>query len=132
MRILLAIVIANVLVSLADWYFFGVLWHEKYKAFPEVWRRPQGGTGESKAVALSALVGALTPTMFVVVCVLLSIAHSRQATLLAAAVWLMSAVPMLVWNYLFLKVHPLILLSGILGWLVRLGLSALVVACILG
>jgi hypothetical protein len=34
---------------------------------------------------------------------------------------------MWLWNYIFMKVHPLILLSGILGWLVRLGLSAVAV-----
>jgi len=132
MRILLAILVANLLVSLTDWYFFGVLFHEKYKAFPEVWRRPGGGPGESKAIALSALVGALTPTTFVVVCALLHIAGAPQVFLLAVLVWLMSAVPMAVWNYLFLKVHPLILLTGILGWLVRLSVSAVVVVWILG
>jgi hypothetical protein len=127
MRILVAIVIANVVVSLADWYFFGVLWHDKYKAHPEVWRRPEGGPGEGKAVALSALVGALTPTLFVVACVAFNMTRLQQALLLAAATWLMGPVPMWLWNYIFMKVHPLILLSGILGWLVRLGLSAVAV-----
>jgi hypothetical protein len=132
MRILLAIVVANVVVSLADWYFFGVLWHDKYKAYPEVWRRPEGGSGESKAVAMSALVGALTPTVFVLVCVLFHMVRLHPALLFGTAVWLMGPVPMWVWNYTFMKVHPLILLAGILGWLVRLGVSALVVGMLLG
>lgn len=132
MRILLAIVIANVVVSLADWYFFGVLWHDRYKAYPEVWRRPQGGAGEGQAVALSALVGALTPTVFVLLCVLLGTVRLQQALLLGAGVWLMGPVPMWIWNYTFMKVHPLTLAAGILGWLVRLGASALVVAMLLG
>jgi len=119
-RILLAIVVANIVVSLADWYFFGVLWHDKYKAYPEVWRRPEGGSGEGKAVAQSALVGALTPTVFVLACVLFNMVRLRQALLLGTAVWLMGPVPMWAWNYFFIKVHPLILLSGILGWFVRL------------
>jgi hypothetical protein len=28
-----------------------VLWYQKYKAYPEVWRRPQGGPGDGRAVA---------------------------------------------------------------------------------
>jgi hypothetical protein len=132
MHVLLAIIIANVVVSLTDWYFFGVLWHEKYKAFPEVWRRPQGGPGENKAVALSAAVGALTPTVFIALCVLLNLVRPNQVALLAGGVWLMAGVPLLIWNYVFMKVHPLILLGGILGWLVRLGVSASVVAWLLG
>jgi len=131
MRILIAIVIANVVVSLADWYFFGVLWHEKYKAHPEVWRRPQGAPGEGKAVALSAMVGALTPTVFVIACVLFNVTRLPQALFFGASVWLTGPVPMWIWNYIFMKVHPLILLSGILGWLVRLGLSAVVVTLLL-
>lgn len=131
MRILLVIVVANVVVSLADWYFFGVLWHDKYKAYPEVWRRPQGGAGEGRAVALSALVGALTPTVFVVLCVLLGMVRLHQALLLAAGVWLMGPLPMWIWNYIFMKIHPLILVSGILGWLIRLGVTALVVGLLL-
>ena len=131
MRILLAILIANVLVSLTDWFFFGVLFHEKYHAFPEVWRRPRGGSGEGKAIALSALIGALTPTAFVLGCAFLGIA-SLRVFVLAVLVWLMGPIPMWVWNYLFMKVHPLILLSGVLGWLVRLGVSAGVVVWLLG
>lgn len=131
MRILTAVLLANVLVLLADWFFFGVLWHEKYLVFPEVWRRPRGGPGEGKAVALSAVVGALTPSVFVAVCALMGLSRPAQAFPLAAAVWLMSVVPALVWNYLFVKTHPLILLGGLVGWLVRLGLSAGVVAWVL-
>lgn len=127
----MAVVLANLLVSLSDWFFFGFLWHEKYLAFPEVWRRPRGGPGESQAVALSAVVGALTPTVFVALCALMGLSRPGQAIPLAAAMWLMSAVPALVWNYLFIKTHPLILLGGLLGWLVRLGLSAGVVVSVL-
>ena len=132
MRILAAVVVANILVSLADWYFFGVLWHEKYNAHPEVWRRHGAGSGEGRAVAQSAVVGALTPTVFVLVSVLLGQVHLKQASLFGAAVWVMGPVPMWIWNYLFMKIHPLIVVAGILGWLVRLGLSAVVVALLVG
>jgi hypothetical protein len=132
MRVLGAIVIANVVVSLADWFFFGVLWHEKYKAYPEVWRRPEGGTGENQAVAWGALVGALTPTVFVLLCALLDTLRLPRALLLALGIWLMGPVPMWAWNYLFMKIHPLTLTAGLLGWLVRLGACALTVGLLLG
>ena len=131
MRVLLAIIIANAVVPLADWYFFGLLWHEKYNAYPEVWRRSQGDSGETRAVALSALVGALTPTVFVLLCMALGIVHLRQTLLLGVGLWVMGPLPMWIWNWLFMKVHPLILVSGVLGWLIRLGVSALVVGILL-
>jgi hypothetical protein len=132
MRLVFTIVVANVLVSLADWFFFGILWHDKYKAYPEVWRRPAGGHGETAAVAVSAVVGALTPTVFILVCVLLGQVRLQNALVLGGGVWLMSAVPMWLWNFVFMKVHPLVLLSGMLGWLVRLALAALTVGLLLG
>jgi hypothetical protein len=61
--------------------------------------------GETKAVALSAAVGALTPTVFVMVCALLNLVRPYQVALRAGAVWLMAAVPMLICNYVFMKVH---------------------------
>ena len=132
MRILLALVVANVVVSVSDWFFFGVLWHKKYNAHPEVWRRPAGGVGEGRAVALSALVGALTPTAFILLCTSVGVVHLQQTLLLGLGVWLMGPIPMWCWSYVFMKLHPLILAAGILGWLVRLGGSALVVAVLLG
>jgi hypothetical protein len=131
MRILLAIVVAGVIVSLADWYFFGVLWHAKYLAYPEVWRRRQGESGEPRAVAISAVVGALTPVAFVALCLAVGTLRLQQTLLLAAGIWLVGPLPLWIWNYLFIKVHPLILVSGLLGWLVRLVICALVVGLLL-
>ena len=37
-RVFLAILAAGLATSLTDWLFMGVLFHEKYLAFPEVWR----------------------------------------------------------------------------------------------
>jgi hypothetical protein len=61
----------------------------------------------------------------------MGLSRPGQAIVLAAAVWLMGAVPALVWNYLFIKTHPFILLGGLLGWLVRLGVTAGVVVWVL-
>ena len=120
----LAALTAAFVTSLADWFFFGTLFHEHYKAFPEVWRRPQGGAGEGKAVARSAVVSLLTPVVFVGLSAALNAVEPMRVALLAAAIWAIAPLPILVGNFLFLQMHPRILVAHSLGWLVKLLLCA--------
>jgi hypothetical protein len=123
-----ACIAAIVAASLTDWLFFGVLFHEQYKAFPEVWRLPAGSKDESKVVMRAALVCALTPLLFVLVCAYLHVATPMQLTVAVVGIWTMTALPHLVTNYLFLKLHPLTIAAHALGWLARFSVSALAVA----
>src|SRR5258705_11977814 len=104
-RFLLAILASGVGASLTDWLFMGVLVHGKYLGHPEVWRRPNGGPGEGRAILLATLLGFVTCAAFLFVCYRLDI-HSLPRTLkLAAAVWLMVPVPLMVSNALWMKLH---------------------------
>src|SRR5262245_58697657 len=127
-RIGLSFLVAAVGTGLADWFFFGSLFHEKYKAFPEVWRRPQGGAGEGKAVGIAAALGFLTPAAFILLSAFLGIAAWSETLGLASAFWMGACLPILVGNHLFVKMHPLILVAHALGWLVKLLIAAAAVA----
>jgi Protein of unknown function (DUF1761) len=124
-RVVLALAGAGLAVSVVDWFFFGVLFHEKYSAFPEVWRRPRGGAGEGRAIALSAVASLLTPVVFVYLQARTG-STLTHALGLAVAVWLMAPVPMLVGQYLFMKLHPLVTTGHAVGWLAKLVVSAAV------
>jgi hypothetical protein len=151
MHVALALLAAMVMTALADWLFFGVLFHPHYLAFPEVWRhRPgmadgtaastggspgagstgAGSTGDSRAILFSALAGLLTPIAMVGLCAWLPLSGGRM-WLLALLLWVMIPLPLLVGNYLFIKLHPLILLSHALGWLAKLVTSAAAVVLLL-
>jgi hypothetical protein len=130
-RFLLAILASGVGASLTDWLFMGVLFHGKYLAHPEVWRRPQGGPGEGRAILLATLLGFVTCAAFLFVCYRLDI-HSPPRTLkLAAAVWLMVPVPLMITNALWMKLHWQIVLSNCLGWLAKLVVAALAASYIM-
>ena len=131
MHVGLAMLASAVGVSLADWFFFAVLFHEKYKAYPEVWRRPEGGAGQGRAIGLSALTGLLTPIVFVWLCTSLGVVQARPCLLLAVSAWAMACFPMLVGSYLFIKTHPLVFFAHSLGWLVKLLIPAAAVAWLL-
>jgi hypothetical protein len=121
---LLALVVAGIAASLADWLFAGALFHEKYSAYPEVWRPGLRG-GDQGPIAWSVALGFLSVAAFLAVCGSFGI-HSYGATLkLAGLMWLVVPLPLIITNALFMKIHPLIVVSHSLGWLAKLMIAAL-------
>jgi Na+(H+)/acetate symporter ActP len=121
-RIIATIVASSVLASITDWLFMGVLFHDRYALHPEVWR---GDRKDGRRILLSQLVGVIACVGFVWLCLLFP--HLLRFYLKAAfAVWLAASVPMLIQNGVWMKLHPLILASHAVGWLVRFVITALV------
>ena len=126
----LAVLVAGLVASLTDWFFMGVLFHDKYMAHPEVWRL--GGKSESELVVYSTLIGFVTAGVFAFSCYKLN-RHSLPADLkLAVGIWLMAPLPLIVTNGLWMKIHPSLVVSHALGWLARLCVAAVAVALIMG
>ncbi|MDD5543842.1 MAG: hypothetical protein PHX83_11770 [Acidobacteriia bacterium] len=130
-RIILATLAGGIGATLTDWVFFGILFHDKNKAFPEVWRRPEGGKGETQAVVIATLLGFLTCFCFVFLCSRTAFIQWVRTWKMAVGLWLMIPVPILVSQHLWMKVHPLVTLTHALGWLAKLLVAAAVVAWLL-
>ena len=124
LRYVVALAVASVATSLSDWYFMGVLFHDKYLAHPEVWRHTSNRRGESLAIAWSTLLAVLSAAAFLWLCGRLGLAGENGVFLLALGVWLTGPLPLLLTQAAFIKVHPLNTLAMLLGWLVRLALFA--------
>jgi hypothetical protein len=127
-----AIAVAVVASSLSDWYFMGVLFHDKYRAHPEIWRNPQGGKGENLAIALSTLLSVVTCFMFIHIAEASGQLDWWPAFRLALGLWLLAPLPLLVTNALFIKFHPLNTLAALLGWLVKFCICAVSAHLFLG
>jgi hypothetical protein len=128
---LLAVVAAGVASSFTDWFFFGVLFHDKYFAHPEVWRRGPG-VNETKSMVINTLLGFVTSAAFMVLCWLFSIHGYMAALQLAGVAWIMAPAPLIVANALYVKMHPLLVVSHSLGWLAKLVVAALAAGWLLG
>lgn len=126
----LAVLAGGTAASLTDWLFMGVLFHDKYNAHPEIWRKPPGAQDTGLILASTAL-GYITAAVFVLLCWRLGL-HTFSATLkLAVAMWLALPVPIIVTNALWIKFHPATAFSHVLGWLARLLVTALAVSLLL-
>lgn len=119
-RVGLAIAISGVVVMFVDWFFGGVLFHEKYMAHPEIWRYVGNRKMESRAIGWSVVMGFVTCAAFVFACEILGVHGFARALELAAMIWLIVPLPLLISNALFIKMHPLNVLSNSLGWLAKL------------
>lgn len=120
-----AVAVGSIAVSFSDWYFMGVLFHDRYLAHPEVWRHSGDKKSENLAVAWSTLLGVLTVAAFLWLAAWLGLAGSAGALSLAAGIWLVAPLPLIVTNGFFIKIHPLNTLAMCLGWLARLLIAGL-------
>jgi intracellular septation protein A len=129
LHLLWAALIGAVLGSLADWLFAGVLFHERYNLHPEVWR-PGAGAVRSRIV-LAQLLALVTAAAFVGLAWKLHQVDYSGALKLAAMIWLIGPLPLLLANALFIKIDPLVTASHAAGWLAKLLLIAAATAWML-
>jgi intracellular septation protein A len=122
-----AALLGAVLGSLADWLFAGVIFHERYHRTPETWR-----TGEQKKrIAGAQALALVTSAAFVALAWKVHQTDLRGAAKLAAMVWLIGPLPMLLTNAMFIRIDNKVTASHAVGWLVKLLLIAAATAWLL-
>ncbi len=122
LRFVLLVAGSGVVVSLTDWLFAGDWLHRRW-TYPEAWR--QGN--EATAIAATSPLPFVTAAMFTYVAARLHL-HSTTAVLkLAAAIWIIAPLPLILTNAAFLRLHRVFVTSYAFGWLVKLGIIALAV-----
>jgi hypothetical protein len=105
MRLLIALIAASIAISITDWLFFGVLFHDRYMQTPNIWREGP----ESRKIA-----------------------GSMAAFALAVLVWIAASLPQTATNTLYVRYSPILGVSHAIGWLARLVITASAYAIIVG
>ena len=108
--------------SLTDWLFAGDWLHRRY-TYPEIWRKG----AEGRAIALSSPLPFLTCAAFAYAAARLGLHSVPSAVKLAAAVWLIGPLPLILTNAAFMKLHRVFVASYAAGWLVKLMIVAVAV-----
>ncbi len=120
----LGVVVASLIASLSDWLFMGVLFHDKYLTYPEVWR-PLGPNGEALKNGIASLTNVVTVGGMMALCYYFDARTFAGSLILAAGVWIVGPLPLLVINALYIKFHPLTVVAHALGWLAKLIVAAI-------
>lgn len=121
-RFFLAVVASGIVASFTDWFFMGMLFHDRYLDNPEIWRG-EPGKPEGSRIMKSALLGTLASAAFLIILRHLStpniLSPVAQVVHLAVIATLLGPVPILFQNVVWMKFHPLLGVSHTLGWLTR-------------
>ena len=129
LHLIWAALIGALLGSLADWLFAGIIFHGRYQRHPEVWR--SGAGGERGRIILAQALALVTSGAFVLLAWKLGQKDYSGNLKLAAMIWLIGPLPLLLANALFIKIDYLVTASHAAGWLVKLLLIAAVTAWML-
>lgn len=125
-RIVLITLGAGIVTSMTDWFFAGDWLHRRF-TYPEVWR--QGS--ESRAIAVSSAFPFLTCFVFTCVASRLHLSTVQPALKLAAAIWLIGPLPLILTNAAWMKLHRVFVTSYAIGWLVKLVIVGIAVGWLL-
>ena len=124
-----AILVAGTLGSLTDWLFMGLLFHDAYNRYPEVWW-PRGGNNTTQIIWSSVLGYAMTAAV-VGLCVLAGVHTVGRGVLVAVLAWIGPAVVVVI-NGLFVKIDPKITVAHCAGYLARMVLAGIAGGIALG
>ncbi len=130
-QVLLAFVASAVVASFTDWYFFGMLFHDRYLATPGVWRQYKDKKDEMRSIAISELLLGISSFVFIVTCAHQGWTSLSKAGVAALVAWVMIPVPLLMTNAVYIPMSRLIVVSHSLGWLARLLVTAVCVAIVM-
>lgn len=118
-RFILIVVVAGLVTSLTDWLFAGDWLHRRY-TYAEIWRPG----AETRAIAITSPLPFLTCGVLVYIIAWLGLHSVSSAVKLAAAVWLIGPLPLILTNAAFMKLHRVFVVSYATGWLVKLAIVA--------
>lgn len=129
LHIAAAVVAGGLLGSLADWLFAGVLFHSRYQRHPDTWR---AGRNERGRIVAAQALSLVTSAGLVMLSLRLGQTDLRGVAKLAAMIWLIGPLPLLVANHLFIRIDPLVTASHAAGWLAKLLLTAGTIGLLIG
>jgi hypothetical protein len=117
----IAVVIGLVLASVADWLFAGVLFHDRYQTYPEIWRFQ-----DANPKALMAAQALTVPTVvgMDILTDWTGMTSLPHALTVAFLVWACASAPPIIINGIYIKIDWRVTASHCAGWFVKLALAA--------
>lgn len=129
--VVLAVLVAGIISTFTDWLFMGLLFHDRYARFPEVWREGILGGRERTAVIYSAALGFVSAAGVIALCVLANVDTFWPAVGIAFFAWLAGPLVITVTNAFFVKLDWAVAGAHAAGYLVRFLIAGMAAAVFL-
>ena len=131
-KVVVAVLLAGTMSMFTDWLFMGVLFHDRYNRYPEVWWPGlRQKAADTRAILISSALGYLTALGVVALCIHGHAGSLPRALFLAFLAWLAGPLVMQVTNGFWIKTDPLITVAHSAGWLVRFLIAGLAAGLLL-
>lgn len=114
-----AVVVSGTLATFTDWLFMGVLFHQHYNRYPEIWWPSFREKGDKTAIIYSSILAYATSAAIVALRAVAQTHGMLNALLLALLAWIAGPVVVLVTNGFWIKIDPRVTFAHTLGWLAR-------------
>lgn len=118
--VIAAILAAGLLAILTDWLFMGVLFHDAYNSYPEIWW-PGIRDGETRgAMIWSSLLGFVMTAGVVTLCAAAGTGSLWGGLSIGLLCFIAGPLPIIFINAQFVKTDVWVMLSHCLGYLARM------------
>ncbi len=114
------ILAAGALGILTDWLFMGVLFHDAYNTYPEIWRPHIRDGGDKSAIVWASALGFVMSAGVIALCTLVGAGDVWSGLGVAFLAWAAGPLSVIVVNGLFVKLDPRITFAHCLGYLARM------------
>ena len=118
-KLIAAIAVAGTVGMFADWLFMGVLFHERYNRYPEIWWPGLREKGDTRGIIIATILGYLGAAGIVLLCFVTGSKNFESALTVSVLAWIAGPLVMQVTNGFWIKYDPLLTLSHSLGYLAR-------------
>jgi len=118
--VFLVFAVAGTLGSLTDWLFMGVLFHNAYDTYPEVWREGVRGGNNRKAILWSAALGYVMTASVMMLAWLAGAHRIRDGLIIGALAWLAGPPTVIIVANMFVKMDRRITFAHCAGYAARM------------
>ena len=132
LMLVVAVAVAGTVGSLTDWLFMGMLFHDAYDRYPEVWREGVRGGKSRGAIIWASVLGYVMTAAVVALCCVAHVHDVAGGLLVGALAWLAGPPVVVVVNNLFVKIDPRITIAHCAGYAARLLLAGAAAGFVLG
>jgi hypothetical protein len=115
--VLVAVFAAGTIATFTDWYFMGVLFHDRYQIYPETWwPRPQG---ETKSIIWSSALGYVTAAAVIALCAMAGVNSIGSGVKVAFVAWLAGSFVQVATTQIWVRIDARVSIAHALGYLAR-------------
>jgi hypothetical protein len=118
-HLVIAVFAAGTVATFSDWLFMGILFHDRYSKYPEVWWPEVGEGKDRRGIIWASILGYLSVAAVVMLCAVAGVHDIAGALLLSALAWAAGPLFVLIVNGFFIKFDPLVTAAHSAGYLAR-------------